>query len=134
MVYSTILRRVPFMGKKEFALPFDSYRAVIHGGNPEILRSSFMNVLMFYPAGVLAGAAVAGRRGAGWKAALCILAFALFSAGIELIQYHYGLGWAESDDIIHNTLGAALGLVVIFIVLHFGYREKQNNKKTGKDS
>ena len=34
-------------------LPFHSYRAVIAGENKEILRSNFMNVVLFYPAGLL---------------------------------------------------------------------------------
>ena len=32
-------------------VPFHTYREVLNGGNPEILRSNFMNVILFYPAG-----------------------------------------------------------------------------------
>ena len=34
-------------------IPFFSYYSVLSGGNKEILRSNFMNVVLFFPAGLL---------------------------------------------------------------------------------
>ena len=40
---------------------------------------------------------------------IVLLAF-LFSACVEFCQYKFALGYAEVDDVIHNTLGAAIGV------------------------
>lgn len=90
-------------------LPFHSYRAVLAGESRELLRSNFMNVVLFYPAGLLGCELLPG----GWSrkrrvfavTGLCIL----LSLGIEYSQYLFTLGQAEIDDVIHNGLGAFLG-------------------------
>lgn len=89
-------------------LPFQSYRAFFAGENEELLRSNLMNVLLFFPAGLFAGALI--PRGRRLLPILgIVLAAALLSAGIEVLQYRFALGFAETDDVIHNTLGALLG-------------------------
>ncbi len=40
----------------------------------------------------------------------------LFSLFIELTQYVTGRGVGELDDIIHNTLGAAVGVIIYMII------------------
>ena len=65
-----------------------------------------MNVLLFFPAGLL-GAMLLPRRRRSilWL----ILGTALFSLTIDLLQFRLSLGNAEMDDILHNTLGTLLG-------------------------
>lgn len=92
-------------------VPFYSYYAAFHGGSRELLRTNFMNAVLFYPAGLLAGTLLPKRQKSAWHAALVTCGFALMSLAIEYIQYHFGLGLAEIDDIIHNSLGALLGLL-----------------------
>ena len=89
-------------------MPFASYYAVLHGGTREIWRTNFMNAVLFYPAGLLGCESLPGER-KGWKAALVAASFALVSIGIEYAQFRFGLGLAETDDVLHNTLGALLG-------------------------
>lgn len=93
-------------------IPFHSYRAVMAGENPELLRSNFMNVVLFYPAGLLG----CDLLSEGWSRKRRVLAVAilcvLLSLGIECSQYLFALGQAEVDDVIHNGLGALLGGVV----------------------
>lgn len=48
----------------------------------------------------------------------------LFSLFIELTQYITGRGLCELDDIIHNTFGAAVG-VIIYIILSRLAAEKE---------
>ena len=109
VMYLTVLLRMPGSSQATVFLPlFASYREVLQGGQKELLRSNFMNALMFYPAGLLCCGILPDK----WKGAVkipCIgvAAFAL-SAGIEWIQYSQCLGLAEWDDVFHNTLGAAL--------------------------
>ncbi|MBQ3215232.1 MAG: VanZ family protein [Oscillospiraceae bacterium] len=87
-------------------LPLKSYITVLQGGNPELVRSNFMNVLLFYPGGLVS--ASLWRRSKLWK--LTGLFF-LLSLLIELTQFVFCLGFAEIDDVIHNTLGGWLGLL-----------------------
>ena len=44
-----------------------------------------------------------------------ILAAAGFSMMIELVQFVFGLGLCETDDVIFNTLGAAFGTLAFVI-------------------
>lgn len=92
--------------------PFHSYREVWNGGNIEIYRSNFMNVVLFYPAGLLA-TSLLPRKWPGWcRCVLVVTTLATMSAGIEFLQYRCCLGQCEIDDVIHNTAGALLGCLV----------------------
>ena len=93
-------------------LPFHSYRAVMAGGNREILRSNFMNVVLFYPAGLFACELLPKSWSLAKRVILVAMLFALISAGIEFCQYHFALGQAEVDDVIHNALGALVGALI----------------------
>ena len=44
-----------------------------------------------------------------------ILAAAGFSMMIELVQFVFGLGLCETEDVIFNTLGAAFGTLAFVI-------------------
>lgn len=88
-------------------VPFHSYGEVLRGATREILRSNFMNVMLFYPVGLLLGSVLPRHR-----VILAATVTMLISTGIELCQYRYGLGIAEIDDVLHNTFGAVLGAVM----------------------
>ena len=108
-------------------LPFHSYRAVLSGESRELLRSNFMNAVLFYPAGLLG----CDLLPEGWSrkrrifvgAGLCVL----LSLGIECSQYLFSLGQAEADDVIHNGLGAFLGGVVCEMFSRRTFSIEQNN-------
>ena len=93
-------------------IPFHSYRAVMAGGTKEILRSNFMNVVLFYPAGLLACELLPTSWSRTKRVILVALLFAMVSVGIEFCQYHFALGQAEVDDVIHNSLGALIGALI----------------------
>lgn len=96
--------------------PFHSYREVLAGGNPEIYRSNFMNVVLFYPAGLLA-TALLPEKWPGWcRCVPVVLLLGFLSAGIEYVQYTYALGRCEIDDVIHNTLGALAGSLAVLLM------------------
>lgn len=99
--------------------PFHSYREVQNGGNPEIYRSNFMNVLLFYPAGLLAASLLPRRWQGWWRCILVVLVLAAMSAGVEFLQYRYALGRCEIDDVIHNTVGALLGSLAALLLPSF---------------
>ena len=90
-------------------IPFESYIKVMQGETPELLRSCFMNVALFYPAGLLEAVLLPRKWHSIWRILLTGLVFMLMSTGIEYVQHIFVLGQPEVDDIIHNTLGALVG-------------------------
>ena len=68
------------------------------------------NILLFIPLGFLIG----GKQG--------IIAGVLLSIGIELTQYIFRLGYCELDDVLNNTIGAAIGSLLF---KKFGKRIEQ---------
>lgn len=117
ILHQTVWNRGGASENALYLIPFHSYREVINGGNPEILRSNFMNVILFYPAGLLA-ASLLPQKWSGWlRVVLPVLLLVGFSAGIEYYQYFYQMGLTEIDDVIHNSMGALLGCVCSLIPL-----------------
>ena len=92
-------------------IPFHSYYLALTSGNVELYRTNFMNAILFYPAGLLGCALLPQRWRKIHKVLLLTIPFALLSIWIEYTQYHHGLGLAETDDVIHNTLGTLLGVL-----------------------
>ena len=110
---ATLADRTPGLIPMEPELiPFHSYRAVMAGENKEIIRSNFMNVVLFYPAGLFACELLPKSWSLAKRVILVAVLFALVSAGIEFCQYHFALGQAEVDDVIHNALGALIGALI----------------------
>lgn len=62
-----------------------------------------MNIVLFVPFGFFAG------KIWGWRAVLYGM---LFSIAIEAAQYIGALGYTEVDDVINNTLGTLLGVLI----------------------
>lgn len=109
VLWMTVLSRTPGGTYEAYWVPFHTYRAYFYDQHPEILRSCFMNVALFYPAGLLFGSLLAKKRSFRRGMLCSVLVFGLFSLTVELSQYRFGLGISEIDDVLHNTLGAALG-------------------------
>lgn len=86
-------------------MPFHSF--VEGKTNRDLRRSIFMNVFLFFPLGLALPFALPEK----WKKnefITIVFAF-LLSFTVEFLQYYYHLGRAETDDVICNTLGAAIG-------------------------
>ena len=90
-------------------VPFDSYRKVLDGENRELLRSCFMNAVLFYPVGLLTAILFSQKWHPVVRLLLIGITYTGMSAGIEYVQYIYTLGQPEVDDVIHNVLGAMIG-------------------------
>lgn len=104
--YATIDKRgnVP---SELILIPFHSFiEARIQ---PEIYRSMLMNVFLFFPLGLSLPYALPEK----WnrKVLISILFAMALSIGIEFLQYHFHLGRAETDDVIFNSLGCAIGTI-----------------------
>ena len=86
-------------------IPFSSFeRAKIQ---PEMYRSMLMNVFLFVPFGLALPFAFGGETGE--RILLTILVGLLLSVTVEAIQYFAHLGMTETDDVICNTVGTAIG-------------------------
>ena len=114
-LWITTFGRTPGPAHPPELIPFHSYRKLISTGFTEIIRTNFLNIVLFFPAGLLFASLLPEKWSHGQKILSAGVAFALFSLMIEYIQFNYALGEPEIDDIIHNTLGAILGtLPIIF--------------------
>lgn len=115
VLWMTVLGRIHDVGYETHWIPLHTYWAVFSGAHPEMLRSCFMNVILFYPAGLLLAGLMPENRSYR-KGMLCtVLIFALFSLSIELSQHFRQLGNCEIDDVLHNTLGAGLGFAAFHL-------------------
>ena len=98
-------------GTRELELrPFYTFTTISY--NDEAIRTLLMNVILFVPYGLTipyVTEMIIKEKEYRWI--LCILSGFLISVAIEIIQYCFSLGRAETDDVICNTLGCALGVM-----------------------
>ena len=96
----TLLFRESSESLRYYLFPFWSYDVL----NYKVIAQSILNVLMFVPIGFLLGAIMNGRR---WLQVIemgCLL-----SVMIEILQLLTRRGVCNIDDVIHNTIGCAIG-------------------------
>ena len=74
----------------------------------ELYRSFYMNILFFVPFG-LSMPYMLSMKPYKRNIFLTITFAVVLSVSIEFLQYRYNLGVCETDDVIANTLGAAIG-------------------------
>ncbi len=108
----TVLSREPFEGKHFEPVLFWSW------SRPDLYEEILMNVICFVPIGLL------GAKLQGWK---MILYAAICSLSIELLQMVLKRGLFEFDDIVHNTVGAVLGVLLYFAIRKLrSFREQRD--------
>ena len=118
--HTVILREPAESASHNFKL-FWSYEAFLRGES-QFPTDAVLNLLMLLPAGILFGGACGSRSRArnesansagvasGWLQALyALLLGACISISIETLQFFLHRGFAELDDVLHNTLGCLLG-------------------------
>lgn len=76
-----------------------------------------MNVVIFIPKGLLLGCVF--RNLSWWKVFLIGLGISFL---IEALQLYMKCGFAETDDVIHNTLGCLLGYG-LYSIIKIGYEK-----------
>ena len=127
VLQATIFSRSP--GAYEVCLaPLEQLRQALRGGNRELLRSAWMNVLLFIPGGLSLAELLPVRWSAKRRFQLALGGLVLFSVGIEAVQWHWRLGQAETDDCLATALGAVLGLLLFRLRL-FAAAWIRNRKK-----
>ena len=99
---------------RHFYPPFWSYRAILNGSGKALLED-IGNIVLFFPVGL----AIALFFRFSVKQSL-LIGFCL-SLIIESCQWFFWLGSFEIDDLLHNTIGAGIGAV---LVAHTSFGEK----------
>ena len=93
--------------------PFESYFISFSEGDMEVLLQILVNIAMYIPLGFVLPYCFKVFE----RYRYIILVSIASSMVIELIQLVFRIGWFEVDDIINNTLGAVVG-VLIYAILH----------------
>lgn len=111
--YLTLCRNVKDNGEA-ILIPFYSF--VEMKVQPEIGRQMLMNLFLFVPLGLSAPYAIECIVNNRLRTILISIGLAFgLSVLIESVQYLFKLGLCEMDDVITNTLGAAIGVVPYMI-------------------
>lgn len=110
IIYVTLFMRTSYQLGAINLRPFWSYAFL---DRPHIRWQIYMNIFLFIPFGFVLR----------WNYKLGIIPIALigmaFSGVMETVQYIFGLGTCEVDDVIHNTLGSVLGYGYYRLMSHF---------------
>ena len=96
---------------KIYLSPFWSYESIFRDGNTEMLYETMLNVVLFIPLGLLWGA-ISSKWPKKWQWISAAIVGITLSIAIEFLQYYFGKGCVETDDVIHNTLGCLIGFVL----------------------
>ena len=105
----TVLIRKPFQGEHIKLELFWSWR-VWRVQQNQILA----NVIMFVPVGVLTGLLWK------WRGLWAAAGLSIF---IEILQLITARGLCEFDDVIHNCLGAVVGILTVKVVVFISKKE-----------
>lgn len=105
LLYVTVFSRMPVQEIRLQLIPFFEFNRIKGIGFVE-------NMILFVPAGALLLLAFPLRARFGFAFGF------LLSLGIEAIQYATRRGVTDIDDLIANTLGAALGTLFCMAVKH----------------
>ena len=112
VLYITLIDRTVGMRRHVFR-PLWEVSSMFRSGNYRYWSGQIgCNIIMLMPLGFLLP--VLYDRFRSIKV-IAVVGFT-FSVMIELTQYYTGRGLFESDDIIHNTIGAVLGCVIYLII------------------
>ena len=101
----TLLNRRPEESYSMELMPLWSYQESILNGNVSLGEQIIYNIAAFFPFGIFLPVLILKMQKL-WRSAA---AAAVLSAFIELTQLIFKCGLCELDDVINNTLGAAIG-------------------------
>lgn len=112
----TIISRVPRRQVRYNLELFWTIKGIL-AGRSYLIWEVFWNVVLFIPMGLMVSALILHRR---WTALpICVVA----STVVEIVQLLTRRGMFEFDDIIYNSVGAALGFVLYLMLRKVGRRE-----------
>ena len=111
IVRETMVLRTP-ENRGVILQPFREWEAMLTKDHMFWFKQIALNILLFVPFGILLPM-VSKRVGNPF---IVIAVGCLFSGAIEFMQYVTGRGLTEVDDVITNTIGAAVGVGIYQLV------------------
>lgn len=106
ILYAT-LARTPTETRE--VLPIPLYSLIAAFGQVEHWRMMLMNILLFLPFGLTLSNALPKSMPLQKRFLNTLLGGLILSLLIEFLQFNFRLGTAQTDDLLFNTLGAAIG-------------------------
>lgn len=128
ILYATVMSRGSSV-YEYYLMPFSLFERAV--GDREVFRSALMNILLFLPLGLTLPYALGGGSKKSVVATL-VVSF-LLSVGCEVAQYVFSLGVAETDDVICNTIGTALGCCTCLLFISLTKLIKKERKDRTDD-
>ena len=104
----TLTKRATGTAEKYNLQLFWSYRK-IYAGSYALIAQIFWNIVLFIPIGAMFS--LIWKKKSFWLYIGCGL---LLSLGIEILQLLMHRGLFEFDDMLHNTIGMILGVLLVF--------------------
>ena len=101
--YKTVFSRIAREKYRYDFHPFWSYKAIMNG-REELIKEHFFNISMFIPIGIMLWYCFERKK---WW--IPLLFGSTLSLSIEVMQFFLKKGFAEFDDVMHNTLGCVIG-------------------------
>ena len=107
---STVIFREVNPSRGHYFTPFWSY------SRQDLIAENVMNVVVFIPVGILLFL-TQKKRASQLKAwIIAIVSGFAMSVGIESLQLIFKKGYAEVDDLMHNTLGCFIGCTLCLLI------------------
>ncbi len=117
LIYMTALFYIVFMSRETGSYSGVNLELFSSWGRTVTTKAFFIeNILLFIPMGILMPSAFPIFR----KPYISIPVFFIMSCFIEGIQYFFELGIAELDDVLTNTAGGIIGLLIygLLYIIH----------------
>lgn len=108
---STVVFREINPSRGHYFTPFWSY------SRHDLIVENIMNVVVFIPVGILLF--ITQKKSVSQLKAwiIAIASGLVLSVGIEFLQLIFKKGFAEVDDLMHNTLGCFIGCTLCLIIV-----------------
>lgn len=121
ILYWTVWKREAGAKQELSLIPLHSF--IEAKNQPELYREVVANILLFTPLGLSAPFVV--NTYLHQPVLVTIISAVVLSAAIEMIQYIFSLGLCETDDVVFNTCGAAIGCLA-FTIARFVEKLRQD--------
>ena len=108
IIRMTLLGRVSEQRVVEL-MPFHTFTTMSY--NKEASRTLLMNLVLFLPLGLALPYIFKCAKNDRQRWMYCFVTGCCISISVEVLQYCWALGLAETDDVICNSLGCALGIM-----------------------
>ena len=114
ILWKTLLCREPGPEYQLKLEPFWSWKKLFDENSPQ-LTQVLLNIALFIPFGGMLYTVLTGNQKK--RLLLTIVCGFLLSSFIELSQLIFKLGLCELDDVLDNTMGTAIGAVLVYYFL-----------------